>query len=82
LIAGTPKTTKSAIVRISLACLAGFVVIYVPGIWRLRQVLDCSWEKAIAAGCIPFLIGDFFKAVVAIICSIKLRKYATRIFEA
>ncbi|GMO37835.1 MAG: biotin transporter BioY [Termitinemataceae bacterium] len=82
-ISGMPKTREASIfakIRLSLACIAGFAIIYVPGVLHLRQVLDCSFEKAIAVGCIPFLPGDFVKAVAAIIISGKLRKSAARIF--
>ena len=48
-----------------LALAAGIIVIYAFGIPWLKLVLDMSWGKALAAGFVPFLLGDVLKAAAA-----------------
>ena len=49
-----------------LAMLAGTVVIYAFGVSWLKVITGMSFSKAIAAGMLPFLIGDAIKIVAAI----------------
>ncbi|MDR2842194.1 MAG: biotin transporter BioY [Spirochaetaceae bacterium] len=81
-IAGTPKPEKPApLVRIILAALAGMLVVYVPGVARLKMVLNMSWTAAFAAGFIPFIVGDIIKCAVAVFAAVKLRKTVAKVFE-
>ncbi|MDR1048085.1 MAG: biotin transporter BioY [Treponema sp.] len=74
LIAGKPRAgKKSPLWRIILASAAGMLIIYVPGVIRLKFALDSGWAGALAAGFFPFLIGDLIKAVSAVIIAARLR---------
>jgi biotin transport system substrate-specific component len=68
--AGTPRR------RIVLAVLAGFLIIYVPGVIRLKFVIDKPWAAALAAGFVPFIAGDLFKGIAAVIIAPRLRRIA------
>ncbi|MDR1970763.1 MAG: biotin transporter BioY [Treponema sp.] len=74
LIAGRPRSgVPLPLWRLVLAVLAGFLVIYVPGIIRLKFALDSGWGKALAAGFTPFIIGDALKGVLAVLIAPRLR---------
>jgi biotin transport system substrate-specific component len=74
LIAGRPRPDKkSPLWRIILAAAAGMLIVYVPGVIRLKFALDSGWAGALVAGFFPFLIGDLIKAVVAVIIAVRLR---------
>ncbi|GMO31478.1 MAG: biotin transporter BioY [Termitinemataceae bacterium] len=80
LIAGTPLAgKKNGMLRMVLACIAGFLIIYVPGVIRLHFIIGGTPAKAIAVGCLPFLPGDAVKVVIALITSHKLRAAAVNI---
>jgi biotin transport system substrate-specific component len=75
LIVGAPRSgQKTALWRIILATLSGFLVVYLPGVWRLKAVLDTSWAGALASGFLPFIIGDLIKGIVAVLITGRLRK--------
>jgi biotin transport system substrate-specific component len=77
LIAGRPRPgVKTPLWRIILAALAGFLIIYAPGIVRLKFAIDKPWAAAIAAGFTPFIAGDLLKGIVAVIVAPRLRRIA------
>jgi biotin transport system substrate-specific component len=77
LIAGRPRPgVKTPRWRIILAILAGFLIIYVPGVIRLKFAIDKPWAAAIAAGFTPFIIGDLLKGIAAVIIAPRLRRIA------
>jgi biotin transport system substrate-specific component len=77
LIAGRPRPdVKTPRWRIILAVLAGFLIVYVPGVIRLKFVIDKPWAAAIAGGFTPFIIGDLVKGVLAVIIAPRLRRIA------
>jgi biotin transport system substrate-specific component len=73
LIAGPPRRGAISRRRLILAVLAGLLVIYVPGIIRLRFALG-SWVKALGAGFIPFIPGDAAKGLIAVLITPRLRR--------
>ncbi|MDR0668520.1 MAG: biotin transporter BioY [Treponema sp.] len=74
LICGRPRQgARLPLWRLILAVTAGFLVIYVPGLIRLRFALD-SWPKALAAGFVPFIAGDALKGVLAVLIAPRLRR--------
>ena len=76
-IAGRPRGSRRiSLPRIILAVLAGFLVVYVPGVIRLKIVLDTDWGKAFALGFIPFAIGDVLKGIAAVLIAPRLRRAA------
>ncbi|MDR0878365.1 MAG: biotin transporter BioY [Treponema sp.] len=77
LIAGSPRIDKKTPVwRIILAVLAGLLIVYVPGVIRLKYALDAGWLKALTAGFFPFIIGDAVKGVAAVLIAPRLRHLA------
>lgn len=84
-IAGKPRAGEKAfgiknIVKLSLASLAGFTLIYVPGILRFMQLTHRSFSASIAACLIPFIPGDLIKLVLSVPLAAKLRTIAARYF--
>ncbi|MDR2923869.1 MAG: biotin transporter BioY [Treponema sp.] len=78
LVIGFPKQgEKIKIWRLALAVVSGLLVVYIPGLIRLKSFLD-TWPKTLAAGFYPFLIGDALKSVVAALITPRLRKAAAR----
>ena len=78
LVLGSPKQgEKLKVWRLALAAAMGILVVYIPGLLRLKFFLD-TWPKTLAAGFYPFLIGDAIKAVVAALITPRLRKTAAR----
>jgi biotin transport system substrate-specific component len=65
-----------------LAVCAGTLAIYAFGVPWLRAVTGMSWEKALLAGMLPFLIGDALKAAAAVILARALRPVLHRRMEA
>ncbi|MDR2097886.1 MAG: biotin transporter BioY [Spirochaetaceae bacterium] len=79
LIAGAPKNNgKIRLWRIVLAAIAGMLIVYVPGLLRLKAALQADWPKTLAVGLTPFIIGDAIKVVIAVIASRSLRKGASK----
>jgi biotin transport system substrate-specific component len=58
---------------IVLSCVVGLIVIYILGVAQLSVVADLPLTGAIAAGILPFLIGDALKIVAATFITLKLR---------
>ena len=48
-----------------VACIAGTAVVYLFGVLRLKAVLNLETGKAMAAGLLPFLVGDSLKILLA-----------------
>jgi biotin transport system substrate-specific component len=74
LIAGRPRRGTILLRRrIILAVLAGLLVVYLPGLLRLRFAVG-SWGKALAAGFFPFLPGDAIKGIIAVLIVPRIRR--------
>jgi biotin transport system substrate-specific component len=58
-----------------LGAAAGFLVILALGVLRLKLLRNVDWGKALAAGLMPFLIGDAVKAALASIVAISLGRF-------
>jgi biotin transport system substrate-specific component len=75
LIAGRPRAGKRTPVwRIILATTLAFLSIYIPGLLRLKQLMNIGWTETAAAGFLPFLIGDTIKGIVAVSIAPRLRR--------
>ncbi len=55
------------------AALAGVVVVYAVGVPWLKLRLGLPWGKAMAAGLLPFIAGDVFKAAAAAVLGAQVR---------
>jgi biotin transport system substrate-specific component len=77
LILGFPRSdVKTSLGRLIVAAAVGMLVVYIPGLLRLKSFLGVSWPQTFTAGFFPFLIGDALKAAVAVLISPRLRRVA------
>ncbi|MDR2110674.1 MAG: biotin transporter BioY [Spirochaetaceae bacterium] len=77
LIAGRPRTgRKTPLRRIIPAVVLGILAVYVPGLLRLKKVMDAAWPAVLTAGFFPFLPGDAVKGFAAVIIAPRLRRAA------
>ncbi|MFN2356554.1 MAG: biotin transporter BioY [Desulfotignum sp.] len=58
-----------------LALTAGSVVVYAAGVPWLKIAFAMSWGKAMAAGMLPFLVGDVIKIAAAAAIAGKIRPF-------
>lgn len=65
---------EPGILWIFLTLLMGTVCIYIPGVLQLALVAKLSLVKAIMAGVVPFLPGDFLKMLAAVLIALTLKK--------
>ena len=74
-VVGRPEGNyKIPLWRIVLGIIAGILVVYVPGVIRLKFALDDTWQGAITKGFLPFILGDTIKGIVAGIITPRLRR--------
>jgi len=75
--AGSGKRTNwRRFARDFAAALAGVAVVYAVGFPWLKLRLGLPWGKALAAGLLPFIAGDVFKAAAAAILGAQVRGIA------
>jgi biotin transport system substrate-specific component len=72
------KEPKLAMVKIALAGLAGFLVIFIFGIPWLAKVAGISLKAAIVAGVFPYLPGLVIKMIIFVPVTFILRPIAAR----
>ena len=83
LIVGAPKPGKKTPVwRYIAAVAAGLLIVYVPGLIRLKWYLNISWPQTFMAGFVPFLPGDAVKGVIAGLIAPRLRKTAAQLLSS
>jgi biotin transport system substrate-specific component len=56
-----------------LAMVTGSLIVYAIGVPWLKVAFSLSWNKAVAAGMLPFLIGDGLKIAAAALVAKKIR---------
>jgi biotin transport system substrate-specific component len=61
-----------------IGVIIGSLAVYCLGVPWLKVVTNMSWNKALVAGMIPFLIGDAMKAAVAIVLARAVRPMLNR----
>ena len=80
LIIGFPRPEKKTPVwRIILAVAAATIIVYIPGLLRLKFVLDFDWARTFTVGFLPFIIGDAIKGVAAGLIAPRLRRIASQL---
>jgi len=81
-IVGFPRPgVKTPIWRIVLAIVAGLLVVYIPGLIRLKFFMkDWDWKHTFIAGFLPFMPGDTIKGVIAGLISPRLRRNIAQLF--
>lgn len=74
LIAQRPKYgARTPVLRLVLATVLGFVVMYIPGILHFMRVMDKTFSQTMTLCVVPYIPGDIVKMVVAVLLSSKLR---------
>ncbi len=83
LICARPRIgRKTSIIRIIIAALCGFVVMYIPGVLHFMRSLDKTFAETMALCVTPYLPGDLVKMVISILIAAPLRKtVATFVFQ-
>ncbi len=77
MIAQRPKYgVRTPVLRLVLATVLGFVVMYIPGVIHFMRVMDKTISQTMTLCVIPYIPGDIVKMVVAILLSSKLRTAA------
>lgn len=78
LIAQRPKYgVRTPVLRLVLATVLGFVVMYIPGVLHFMRVMDKTFSQTMTLCVIPYIPGDIVKMVVAVLLSSKLRTTAS-----
>lgn len=78
LIAQRPKYgVRTPVLRLVLATVLGFVVMYIPGVLHFMRVMDKTFSQTMTLCVIPYIPGDVIKMVVAVLLSSKLRTTAS-----
>lgn len=78
LVAQRPKYgVRTPVLRLVLATVLGFVVMYIPGVLHFMRVMDKTFSQTITLCVIPYIPGDIVKMVVAVLLSSKLRTAAS-----
>ena len=71
--AAISKGLKKSIMADVIAMVTGSLIIYAIGVPWLKIAVSLSWQKAIAGGMLPFLIGDGLKIAAAAFLAKKIR---------
>lgn len=83
LILGKPEFTENTskikvLIRTAIAAVAGFAILYVPGVIWFMYSRNASLGATMAACVIPFIPGDLIKIVITVLVSIKIRPIIAR----
>lgn len=66
---------KSGYLWLTITLVAGNLILYTLGTIQLMFTAHLTLDKALLIGVFPFLPGDFFKLLAAVVIAAKLRKY-------
>lgn len=67
------KGLKKTITGDLIALVTGSLIVYAAGVPWLKFAFAMPWAKAVAAGMLPFLIGDTLKVIAAALIAKKIR---------
>ena len=65
---------KTPAVRLAIAALCGFAVMYIPGVLHFMRVMDKTLGETMALCVLPYIPGDAVKLVLSVLMAIPLRK--------
>lgn len=77
----THRKTRNSFTDL-LGLVAGALCIYLFGVPWLKHALEMSWPESLAAGMLPFLLGDAIKVAGAVVIIGLLRKRLPELFAA
>lgn len=69
---------KTPVPKIIVACLLGFLLPYVSGVFQFMVVTGKSFTTALPLAVIPYLPGDAIKLVLTVLLAIKFRPVIAR----
>jgi len=69
---------KTAVVRLTVAALCGFAVMYIPGVLHFMRTMDKTFSETMALCVLPYLPGDAVKLVLSVLTAVPLRKSVAR----
>lgn len=83
LISGVPSVSEKSfsrrsVLKLTLASLAGFAVLYIPGVLWFMHVTGKPFGATMAACVVPFIPGDIIKLVLTVLIAAKLRPVSAR----
>jgi biotin transport system substrate-specific component len=79
-ILGRPRPgMQTPVVKLIIAAALGMLVVYLPGLARLKVVLSAPWPAVFASGFLPFIIGDVIKGAAAVLIAPRLRRAAAHL---
>ncbi len=64
---------KTSLLRLILATVFGFVVMYIPGVIHFMLVMNKTFTQTLTLCVLPYIPGDLIKMVIAILLAAKLR---------
>lgn len=64
---------KTPLIRLILATVCGFVIMYIPGVIHFMRVMDKTFTQTMTLCVIPYIPGDIVKMILAILLAAKLR---------
>ncbi len=67
------KALKKTMTGDLIALVTGSLIVYAAGVPWLKFAFAMPWAKAVAAGMLPFLIGDALKVIAAALIAKKIR---------
>ena len=68
---------KTPLLRLILATVCGFLIMYIPGVIHFMRVMDKTFAQTMTLCVIPYIPGDLVKMVLAILLAAKLRIVAS-----
>lgn len=74
--------SRMTIAKLILAALAGYVILYIPGVLWFMHLTGKGFVPTVAACVIPFIPGDIIKLAVTVPVAAKLRPVAARYLTA
>ncbi len=69
------KFKSNVMVEFISTVIGGIIVVYAIGVIWLSAKTGMGIAKAFTVGAVPFLIGDFMKAIVATVVAVPIRQY-------
>jgi biotin transport system substrate-specific component len=70
---GVARLGQASIWKDAVGALAGAVLIFAVGVPWLKTVAELDWPAALAAGLLPFIVGDVFKVIASVLVAQAVR---------
>ena len=64
---------KHTIAGNAAACAIGLLIVYASGVFWLKEAISTDWGRALAAGVLPFILGDVAKIALSVALAPRIR---------